>query len=92
MRVPERRESLRGEGYGIAIHNNMARIFTANRPHPDGGLPCWARNARDPEHASGVNMTYKVLFNDAVAMTGGQHVDGTLTVPDIAHQVRRDQR
>jgi hypothetical protein len=29
----------------------------ANRPHPDGGLPCWARNARDPEHASGVNMT-----------------------------------
>jgi hypothetical protein len=29
----------------------------ANQPHPDGGLPCWARNAHDPEHASGVNMT-----------------------------------
>jgi len=26
-RVHERRSSLRGEGYGIAIHNNMARIF-----------------------------------------------------------------
>ena len=27
VRVHERRDSLRGEGYGIAIHNNMARIF-----------------------------------------------------------------
>ncbi|HVZ15026.1 MAG TPA: indolepyruvate ferredoxin oxidoreductase family protein, partial [Bauldia sp.] len=37
--------------------------------------------------ASGVNMTYKILYNDAVAMTGGQHHDGTLTVPMIAAQV-----
>ncbi|MEI8152920.1 MAG: NAD(P)/FAD-dependent oxidoreductase [Hyphomicrobiales bacterium] len=29
VRVHERRESLRGEGYGIAIHNNMARIFAS---------------------------------------------------------------
>jgi len=29
VRVHERRDSLRGEGYGIAIHNNMARIFSA---------------------------------------------------------------
>jgi 2-polyprenyl-6-methoxyphenol hydroxylase-like FAD-dependent oxidoreductase len=29
VRVHERRDSLRGEGYGIAIHNNMARIFAA---------------------------------------------------------------
>ena len=29
VRVHERRNSLRGEGYGIAIHNNMARIFAA---------------------------------------------------------------
>jgi 2-polyprenyl-6-methoxyphenol hydroxylase-like FAD-dependent oxidoreductase len=27
VRMHERRDSLRGEGYGIAIHNNMARIF-----------------------------------------------------------------
>ena len=37
--------------------------------------------------ASGVTMTYKILYNDAVAMTGGQHHDGTLTVPQIARQV-----
>jgi len=32
-------------------------------------------------------ITYKILFNDAVAMTGGQPVDGPLTVPMIVRQV-----
>jgi indolepyruvate ferredoxin oxidoreductase len=40
--------------------------------------------------AAKVNITYKILYNDAVAMTGGQPVDGTLTVPDIAHQMRAE--
>ena len=29
VRVHERRATLQGEGYGIAIHNNMARIFSS---------------------------------------------------------------
>ena len=37
--------------------------------------------------AAGANITYKILFNDAVAMTGGQPVDGQITVPAIAQQV-----
>ncbi|WP_454914645.1 indolepyruvate ferredoxin oxidoreductase family protein [Xanthobacter sediminis] len=37
--------------------------------------------------AAKVNVTYKILFNDAVAMTGGQRHDGDLSVPVIARQV-----
>jgi indolepyruvate ferredoxin oxidoreductase len=38
--------------------------------------------------ASGASITYKILFNDAVAMTGGQKMEtGRLTVPQISRQV-----
>ena len=40
--------------------------------------------------ASGVNITYKILFNDAVAMTGGQRHEGGLTMPAIAAQMRAE--
>lgn len=40
--------------------------------------------------AANVNLTYKILYNDAVAMTGGQPVDGGLTVPQIAHQLHAE--
>ncbi|MBF9197694.1 indolepyruvate ferredoxin oxidoreductase family protein [Microvirga terrestris] len=36
------------------------------------------------------NVTYKILFNDAVAMTGGQKHEGGLTVDMIARQVREE--
>jgi indolepyruvate ferredoxin oxidoreductase len=40
--------------------------------------------------AAGTNITYKILFNDAVAMTGGQPVDGPVSVHAIAHSVRAE--
>ncbi|MEM5493151.1 indolepyruvate ferredoxin oxidoreductase family protein [Hoeflea sp. AS16] len=40
--------------------------------------------------ASGANITYKILYNDAVAMTGGQTHEGGLTADAIARQVRAE--
>ncbi|MCP4185072.1 MAG: indolepyruvate ferredoxin oxidoreductase family protein [Hyphomicrobiales bacterium] len=40
--------------------------------------------------AAKVNITYKILFNDAVAMTGGQTHDGTLTPEIISHQIKAE--
>ncbi|MDD9984302.1 MAG: indolepyruvate ferredoxin oxidoreductase family protein [Gammaproteobacteria bacterium] len=40
--------------------------------------------------AADVNITFKILYNDAVAMTGGQQVDGSLTVPAITRQVQAE--
>ena len=40
--------------------------------------------------AAGVNVTFKILFNDAIAMTGGQPVEGQLTVPQITQQLAAD--
>jgi indolepyruvate ferredoxin oxidoreductase len=40
--------------------------------------------------AANVNITYKILYNDAVGMTGGQPIDGVLTVADIVRQVHAE--
>ncbi|WP_448214020.1 indolepyruvate ferredoxin oxidoreductase family protein [Colwellia sp. MEBiC06753] len=37
--------------------------------------------------AANVNITYKILYNDAVAMTGGQPIDGPISPQEIVKQV-----
>ncbi|MFC6638451.1 indolepyruvate ferredoxin oxidoreductase family protein [Sulfitobacter sp. JBTF-M27] len=38
--------------------------------------------------AAETNITYKILYNDAVAMTGGQHNEGDLDAPRIVDELR----
>ena len=40
--------------------------------------------------SSGVNVTYKILYNGAVAMTGGQHAAGAIPIPPLTRQLEAD--
>ncbi|MGE0183529.1 MAG: indolepyruvate ferredoxin oxidoreductase family protein [Parvularculaceae bacterium] len=80
-----------GEGVNWAAKS----LFLKDRPHifqnlGDGTYYHSGYMAIRQSIAAGANITYKILFNDAVAMTGGQPVDGVISVPAIANQLRAE--
>jgi indolepyruvate ferredoxin oxidoreductase len=77
-----------GEGVNWAAKSR----FLKGRPHifQNLGDGTWYHSgsmAIRQAVAAKANITYKILYNDAVAMTGGQPVDGQISVPLIANQL-----
>ncbi|MET0658261.1 MAG: AAA family ATPase, partial [Steroidobacteraceae bacterium] len=73
-----------GHWYSLAHFSDMPHVF---QNMGDGTYYHSGLLAIRGAVAAKVNMTFKVLFNDAVAMTGGQPVDGPLTPGDVTKQV-----
>jgi indolepyruvate ferredoxin oxidoreductase len=76
-----------GEGVDWVAHSRFTKVPHVFQNLGDGTYYHSGYLAIRQAIAAKTNITFKILFNDAVAMTGGQPVDGVLTVDGMARQV-----
>jgi indolepyruvate ferredoxin oxidoreductase len=79
-----------GEGVDWVSHAMFTRVPHIFQNLGDGTYYHSGYLAIRQAVAAGATMTYKILYNDAVAMTGGQPVDGVISVDGIARQVEAE--
>ncbi|NBS74211.1 MAG: indolepyruvate ferredoxin oxidoreductase family protein [Betaproteobacteria bacterium] len=79
-----------GEGVDWVSHSRFTRTPHVFQNLGDGTYYHSGYLAIRQAVAAKANITYKILFNDAVAMTGGQPVDGVISVDAIARQVESE--
>jgi indolepyruvate ferredoxin oxidoreductase len=79
-----------GEGVDWVSHAMFTRVPHVFQNLGDGTYYHSGYLAIRQAVAARATLTYKILFNDAVAMTGGQPVDGIISVDGIARQVEAE--
>jgi indolepyruvate ferredoxin oxidoreductase len=79
-----------GEGVDWVSHSMFTKVPHVFQNLGDGTYWHSGYLAIRQAVASKATLTYKILFNDAVAMTGGQPVDGVITVDRVARQVESE--
>jgi len=79
-----------GEGVDWASHSMFTKTRHVFQNLGDGTYFHSGILAIRQAVAARANITYKILYNDAVAMTGGQPVDGCISVPRVARQVEAE--
>jgi indolepyruvate ferredoxin oxidoreductase len=79
-----------GEGVDWVSHAMFTRVPHVFQNLGDGTYYHSGYLAIRQAVAARTTITYKILFNDAVAMTGGQPVDGIISVDGIARQVEAE--
>lgn len=79
-------------GDGTYFHSGLLAIRQAVAVFNKGVPGAWLSGINDKATGAAMpaGITYKILYNDAVAMTGGQPLDGCLTVPQLTRQLEAE--